>query len=138
MLFLCDKWLLSEQIGDANTAKVRKIWPPNHSRWNISFLQVKAAQTNQKILAYACQGCNGSKYVKTEAPDPITKIVVPLFNPRVQNWNDHFSWGKIFTIVVGITPTGRATVFALKLNRKKLVMLREALVFFGTHPPEIV
>ncbi len=89
-------------------------------------------------LAYACQGCNGSKYVKTEAQDPITKIVVPLFNPRVQNWNDHFSWGKIFTIVVGITPTGRATVFALKLNRKKLVMLREALVFFGTHPPEIV
>jgi 5-methylcytosine-specific restriction endonuclease McrA len=28
-------------------------------------------------LAYACQGCNSSKYVKTEAPDPITKIVVP-------------------------------------------------------------
>jgi hypothetical protein len=61
-----------------------------------------------------------------------------IFNPRVQNWNDHFSWGKTFTIVVGFTSTGRATVFALKLNRKKLVMLQEALVFFGTHPPEIV
>ena len=87
-------------------------------------------------LAYACQGCNGSKYAKTEAFDPITKLIVPIFNPRTQNWDDHFSWGKISTQIVGTTPTGRATVVTLKLNRKKLIALREILLVFGKHPPE--
>ena len=97
----------------------------------------KGGSDEPENLAYACQGCNGSKYAKTEALDPITKMLVPLFDPRTQNWTDHFSWGKISTIVLGTTPTGRATVLALKLNRKKLIILREVLVFFGTHPPEI-
>lgn len=87
-------------------------------------------------LAYACQGCNGSKYDKTEALDPATKLTAPLFHPRLQKWSEHFSWDQMSTHIIGLTPTGRATVAALKLNRKRLVALREILVIFGKHPPE--
>jgi 5-methylcytosine-specific restriction endonuclease McrA len=33
-------------------------------------------------LALACQGCNNHKFTKTEAPDPTTGEMVPLFHPR--------------------------------------------------------
>jgi hypothetical protein len=41
---------------------------------------------------------------------------------------------KKFSIVEGITPTGRATVELLKLNRKGVVNLRKALFAYGVHP----
>lgn len=37
--------------------------------------------------------------------------------------------------IIGRTPTGRATVTALRLNRKELVNLRELLLAVGLHPP---
>ncbi len=37
--------------------------------------------------------------------------------------------------VVGQTPTGRATVLALRLNRKGVVNLRRILAQVGEHPP---
>lgn len=62
--------------------------------------------------------------------------MVRLFNPRLQNWEEHFAWSQNFTHIVGLTPTGWATVTALKLNRQKLVNLRGALYLCGEHPPK--
>ena len=87
-------------------------------------------------LAYACGGCNGHKYNKTEAPDPTDNQVVPLFNPRKDSWEEHFAWNDTFTHIVGLTPTGRATVHALQLNRRGVVNIRELLRSAGKHPPE--
>ena len=86
-------------------------------------------------LAFACQGCNNHKYCKTQANDPITGEQVPLFHSRRQCWQDHFSWTEDCTQIVGITPTGRATVSALQLNRSGLVNLRRILHAAGEHPP---
>ena len=61
-------------------------------------------------LALACQGCNNHKYTKTEAPDPATNAMVPLYHPRRDRWSDHFAWSEDATIVIGLTPMGRATV----------------------------
>jgi hypothetical protein len=61
--------------------------------------------------------------------------LVPLFHPRNQPWSDHFSWNDDFTIIIGITPTGRATVETLSLNREGLVNLRRILYQAGEHPP---
>lgn len=36
---------------------------------------------------------------------------------------------------VGLTPTGRATVEALRLNRPGLITVRRALYAAGEHPP---
>ncbi len=86
-------------------------------------------------LALACQGCNGHKHVKTEVTDPITSKEAALFHPRRQKWKDHFVWSDDFTYIIGRTPTGRATVEALQLNREGLLNLRRLLHPVGEHPP---
>lgn len=87
-------------------------------------------------LAYSCNGCNGHKYNKSTARDPIDGTNAPLFHPRKQDWMDHFSWNEEGLSVIGMTPTGRATVEALKLNRPELINLRMLLLLVGEHPPK--
>ena len=87
-------------------------------------------------LALACQGCNGHKHTKTEGNDPVTAEVVPLYNPRQNNWDEHFCWNDDFTLIVGVSSIGRATVETLQLNRENLVNLRQVLYAMGEHPPQ--
>jgi hypothetical protein len=86
-------------------------------------------------LAWSCIGCNGHKSAKLMAIDPVTQERLSLFNPREQEWREHFRWKEDPTIVVGITPCGRATVQSLLLNRLGVVNLRSLLVLAGKHPP---
>lgn len=95
----------------------------------------KGGRAELDNLALACQGCNNFKYVKTEAHDPVSKKLVPLFHPRRHKWQDHFVWNHDSTKILGLTPTGRATIKALKLNRKRLMSLRTVLYAAGKHPP---
>ena len=93
-------------------------------------------KTVEDNLALACEGCNAHKHRKTQAPDFATYELVPLFNPRQQRWNDQFAWSLDFSLIVGLTSTGRATVEALQMNREGVVNLRRALYLIGEHPPE--
>jgi 5-methylcytosine-specific restriction endonuclease McrA len=77
----------------------------------------QGGETTLANLALACQGCNNPKYTKTNSLDPATGEVVALYHPREERWRDHFFWNYDFTVIVGITPAGRATVEALQLNR---------------------
>lgn len=86
-------------------------------------------------LALACQGCNNHKFRSMEAVDPVTGVLVPLFHPRQQRWSQHFLWSADTTVVVGRTPSGRATVERLRLNREGVVNLRRVLATIGQHPP---
>ena len=95
----------------------------------------KGGPTTLENLAWACQGCNGHKHTKTEGVDPVNLGRVPLYHPRRQRWSDHFAWDVGFTRVVGLTPTGRATLATLCLNRDCLVNLRRVLHDVGEHPP---
>jgi hypothetical protein len=94
----------------------------------------QAGETVLENLALACPGCNGHKYAKTEARDPIDGTVAPLYNPRKQKWPDHFGWNEEMTHIIGLTATGRATVSALQINRPGLVNMRRALFAMGLHP----
>ncbi len=96
----------------------------------------KGGSDDPDNLANTCDSCNGSKHNKTDALDPATGISVPLFHPRKDLWSNHFTWNDEFTIIVGITPTGRATVTCLKMNREEAVNLRAALREYGVHPPK--
>lgn len=89
-------------------------------------------------LAQSCQGCNGHKAARTSSTDPVTGILVPLFNPREQRWDEHFSWSEDYLQITGLTPIGRATVEALQLNREGLVNMRRVLYAVGEHPPQEV
>lgn len=97
--------------------------------------QSQGGQTKLDNLALSCQGCNNHKYTKIEGRDPVSGDIVPLFHPRRQRWRDHFVWNDDFTLIIGLTPTGRATVEALRLNREGLMNLRRVLYAMGEHPP---
>ena len=86
-------------------------------------------------LAFSCGGCNGHKYTKTHAIDPISGKLIPLFHPRKEAWKDHFHWSIDLTCMVGLSATGRATIVTLKLNRLELINLREITLLTGDHPP---
>jgi len=88
-------------------------------------------------LALSCGGCNSHKGTKIVALDPINRVRVPLFNPRSQLWQEHFEWSKDFTLMLGLTETGRATIEALRTNRVGVVNLRRVLHASGLHPPPI-
>lgn len=87
-------------------------------------------------LALACQGCNGHKYNKIEGYDPVSGQIVSLYHPRQQEWSSHFTWNDDYTLIVGLTPTGRATIEALQLNREGVVNLRKVLYIMAEHPPK--
>jgi hypothetical protein len=92
-------------------------------------------RTVAENLACACFGCNQRKANLLAALDPMTELPAPLFHPREQAWNEHFYWSEDFTHILALTPTGRATIEALQLNRAGLVNLRRALHAIGEHPP---
>ena len=96
----------------------------------------RAGASELSNLALSCQGCNNRKYTSVEAVDPVTGETVSLYHPRLQRWIDHFAWSPDFTLVLGLTPTGRATVEKLQLNRVSVVNLRRALRAVDKHPPE--
>lgn len=89
-------------------------------------------------LALSCFGCNQHKADRITGLDPIGEKTVPLFHPRQQIWDDHFSWNNDFTLIVGLTTIGRATIETLHLNRIGLVNLRRVLFSIGEHPPKIM
>lgn len=94
--------------------------------------------TNEELnLWLACPLCNGHKANQTEAVDPETGQIVPLFNPRTQIWHEHFSWNEGGLKIVGNTPTGRATVIALHLaDDPDALLVRSFWIQAGWHPPE--
>jgi hypothetical protein len=95
----------------------------------------RGGETSLDNLALACQGCNNHKYNKTEGRDPLSGEIVPLYHPRQQRWQDHFTWNEDFSLIIGLTPTGRVTVDTLQLNREGVVNLRRMLYVLGEHPP---
>ncbi len=98
---------------------------------------VRGGPTQLANLALSCRGCNLGKSDKVTAQDKATESIVPLFNPRFHLWAEHFVWGNDYTLIVGLTPTGRATVATLRLNRPEVVNLRRVLRLVGEHPPDV-
>ena len=97
--------------------------------------RAQSGATRLDNLALACQGRNNHKYDKIEAPDPVSEQLAPMYHPRGDRWDTHFAWSDDFTLIIGITPTGRATIEALHLNRDGVVNLRGLLYTIGQHPP---
>ncbi len=92
--------------------------------------------TEEDNLWLACSLCNDHKGDRIAALDPLSGQIVRLFDPRRQVWPEHFAWAPEGDRIVGLPPTGRATVVALDLNRPSLVRARQAWIVAGWHPPE--
>ena len=77
-------------------------------------------------LAWACVRCNLAKGSNLSGRDRKTGQIVLLFNPRHQTWSDHFAYED--AKIVGMTPTGRATVAVLNMNERRRLTLRQELL----------
>jgi hypothetical protein len=76
-------------------------------------------------LAFACYHCNLHKGPNLTGIDPGTRAIVPLFHLRRHAWHEHFALQDM--TIMGLTPTGRATMRVLQLNAVDRVQLKTAL-----------
>ena len=86
-------------------------------------------------LARSCGGCNTYKSSKVSCYDPLTNLLCPIYNPRLDIWSHNFQWSNDKLRLIGKTATGRATIELLHLNRKGVVNQRSLLKLIGLHPP---
>lgn len=99
--------------------------------------RAKGGSDDESNLWLACPLCNRHKSDKIHAPDPESGALTPLFNPRTQNWFEHFCWSEDGLHIIGLTATGRATVAALRLgDDPDAVLVRGFWVVAGWHPPK--
>ena len=77
----------------------------------------------------ACDRCSLHKGPNLTGIDDTTGDIVPLFNPRTQAWEDHFR--QQGAKIIGLTPTGRATVRVCHMNSLRRMRLRAQLMQTG-------
>lgn len=94
--------------------------------------QQHGGETSLDNLALACCHCNRYKGPNLSSVDPISHQVVQLFHPRQDKWENHFSWNG--PVLAGKTPTGRATIQALRMNRSDAIAVRQLLMQEGVYP----
>jgi hypothetical protein len=101
-----------------------------------------AGSSGPDNLALACWNCNLKKGPNLSGIDPLTGLMVALFNPRKDKWDDHFSpmIGALIpsgVVICALTPVGRATVQVLGLNDEMRQMIRYELWTEGLYPVAI-
>ena len=65
-------------------------------------------------LALACPHCNRAKGSDLGSLDPLTGILTPFFNPREQEWSDHFVF--IGRVIEPLSAHGRVTTKIFQFN----------------------
>lgn len=120
----CCEYCFSQMRYSSHSFALEHILPKKHG-----------GKTVANNLALSCQGCNDHKHTKIKARDPLTGKLAALYHPRRQQWTEHFTWSADYLEIIGLTPTGRATTSALRLNREEVVNLRRVLLAFSEHPP---
>jgi len=77
-------------------------------------------------LALACHRCNLCKGPNLTGVDPHSGELVHLFNPRRDQWAEHFLLHGVR--IIGITSVGRATIHLLSMNDPRRLELRSEIV----------
>lgn len=89
-------------------------------------------ETSSANLVLACFDCNRFKGSDISSLDPLTGGLVPLFNPRMQKWSEHFHLNGCQ--IIPLTAIGRATEMLLKLNLARRIQAREQSAALGLYP----
>src|SRR6185503_9198837 len=100
------------QVGQVATFHIDHIVPES-----------EGGKTVPANLALACVTCSLRKGSRQAGLDGTTGVIAALFHPRKHRWQNHFRWRGV--ILMGLTPIGRATIAALKLNHARLVGIRK-------------
>jgi len=94
--------------------------------------QKHRGETSVENLALACFACNIYKSSNAAGYDPSTDKLMPLFDPRSENWNRHFTW--VGPVLKGKTAVGRTTIDVLRINLAERVEHRRLLIKAGLFP----
>lgn len=95
----------------------------------------KGGEEGPRNYALARRACNLWKSDAITAVDPESQETIPLFNPRMQEWQTHFEIqpNPPFKLI-GKTPAGRATIIQLRINAPLQLIARSQWVLLGIFP----
>lgn len=82
-------------------------------------------ETTEDNLALSCLRCNRHKGPNIGSYDPQTGQLTPFFNPRKQNWSDHFRFEG--AEILPLTAVARVTLKILRINDDSRLREREQL-----------
>ena len=111
----------SSEEDSVNAFEVDHIFPIKHG-----------GPTSLENLAYTCIVCNrqkGSDMATSEYP---SRQFVPLFNPRTDNWLEHFGFDD--GVIIARSEIGAATIKVLDLNHVERIMERRLQTESGSYP----
>ena len=96
--------------------------------FHVEHIVASSHQRNDALenLAWSCSACNLHKGPNLATIDPDTGLQIDLFNPRHQEWGEHFTIRD--AIVVGLTSSGRGTARLLNMNELHRVAFRRELI----------
>jgi hypothetical protein len=92
-------------------------------------------ETVLENLALACPNCNRNKGSDIASIDRDTRQVTLLYNPRTQNWDEHFRLNS--ATIEALTAEGRVTIRILQLNEATSLEERSGLIEVGRYPCKI-
>lgn len=88
--------------------------------------------TQESNFAYACSYCNRNKGSDIGSIVWETQRFCRFFNPRVDQWKDHFRLDSIK--IVALTPIGEVTTRILNFNHVDRLIERAELAALGEYP----
>jgi hypothetical protein len=103
--------------------EVEHIIPPKHGGGH-----------TESNLALACRSCNIFKSDEIESVDPETRILVRLFDPRLDDWDDSFFVEVDSGIIRAKIAIARATIAQLRMNTPGQVTARVHWMKIGLYP----
>lgn len=86
-------------------------------------------------LAWACAPCNRFKGSDIASVLPGTTKIVPLSNPRVARWANHFAFDNVTWEIHPTSESAIVTIRLLQLNSITRLLERHALANVGAFPP---
>lgn len=89
-------------------------------------------ETTLDNLCLSCVYCNRHKGSDVGSIDRKTGQFVPLYNPRLDRWSDHFRLNG--HIIEPLTAQGRVTVTVLQLNSPYQFSRRAGLIEVNSYP----
>ena len=90
-------------------------------------------EESSENLCLTCAPCNRHKGPEIAAIDPLTGEATKLFNPRLQNWDEHLQINPDASLS-GLTPEGRAAVLVLRMNEALRIEQRYGEMLLGNYP----
>lgn len=85
-------------------------------------------QDDPENLSYSCPPCNRAKGSDIGTLIGDNKVLIRLFNPREDTWEDHFSWDGVE--IVPLTDVAIATIQLLKMNHVDRLIERQRIIRF--------